>query len=35
LDELGRKPNHTKISKSWNFERKVYKVKGIILKTIW
>jgi hypothetical protein len=32
LDELDEKPNHTKISKSWNFERKGYKAKDSFLK---
>jgi hypothetical protein len=27
LDELDEKPNHTKISKSWNFEGKGCKAK--------
>jgi hypothetical protein len=27
LNELDEKPNHTKISKSWNFERKGWKAK--------
>jgi hypothetical protein len=27
LDEFDEKPNHTKISKSWNFEKKGYKAK--------
>jgi predicted nucleotide-binding protein (sugar kinase/HSP70/actin superfamily) len=27
LDELDEKPNHLKISKFWNFERKGYKAK--------
>jgi hypothetical protein len=27
LDELDEKPNHTKISKSWNFAGKGYKAK--------
>jgi hypothetical protein len=32
LDELDEKPNHTKISKSWNFEKKGYKAKDSFLK---
>jgi hypothetical protein len=32
LDELDEKPNHTKISKSWNFEGKGYKAKDSFLK---
>jgi hypothetical protein len=32
LDELDEKPNHTKISKSWNFEGKDYKAKDSFLK---
>jgi len=35
LDELDEKPNHTKISKSWNFERKGYKAKDSFFFTIW
>jgi len=26
LDKVDEKPNHTKISKCWNFERKCYKL---------
>ncbi len=32
LDELDEKPNHTKISKSWNFEGKGCKVKDSFVK---
>jgi hypothetical protein len=34
LDELDEKPNHTKISKFWNFERKGSKQRTHFL-TIW
>jgi hypothetical protein len=32
LNELDEKPNHTKISKFWNCEKKLYKAKGSFLK---
>ncbi len=32
LDELDEKPNHTKISKSWNFEKKGCKAKDSFFK---
>jgi hypothetical protein len=32
LDELDEKPNHSKISKSWNFEGKGCKAKNSFLK---
>ncbi len=32
FDELDEKPNHSKISKSWNFEQKGYKAKDSFFK---
>jgi hypothetical protein len=34
LNELDEKPNHSKISKFLNFEKKGLQGKGLILKTI-
>ncbi len=31
LDELDENPNHTKMSKPWNFERKGYNAKDSFL----